>query len=399
MNPFKPPNQFHSHHRPPLRIADILLLDEEEEEEEGYGGGDSEELLVMGQVSEADSAGIGCSTPRRIAERLLSGLRRGKVKRVKEGNREKMESRGDRRAQVTCSTNGVNGGRFVGSRKETTAAAQSGQCNRRESNGNLGAGDCLLYLVAASKNELDKMEQMRTQLDTLIQDVKEVLQKKDVGIIPDCNKPPQEQKNEVFSCSIGEQVEVDRDFGGEMSHQVVESDDYPLQEDSSSVTVGDRSFKCEMGKGDESLEGMEKLVAELEVELERLEIQLDVENLSEQPEQQRIRITNDDTASSKTQSISSGEVIDPVTEPRATDSHEQCGIPPHELERKLHELLESRQQEQIRELEAALESVKRKLRDKEMEVAWWKDTAKIMAQRAKEPSQLTSRHAPNLLSP
>lgn len=55
-------------------------------------------------------------------------------------------------------------------------------------------------------------------------------------------------------------------------------------------------------------------------------------------------------------------------------------LPPQELERRLHEVLEARQQEQIRELEAALESARHKLREKDLEISRWKDTAKFLSQ-------------------
>ena len=50
------------------------------------------------------------------------------------------------------------------------------------------------------------------------------------------------------------------------------------------------------------------------------------------------------------------------------DGHEYHGVCAHELERKLHELLEMRQQEKIAELESALERAEKNLREKEIEL-------------------------------
>lgn len=77
---------------------------------------------------------------------------------------------------------------------------------------------------------------------------------------------------------------------------------------------------------------------------------------------------------------SSSASVGEVTDPREVPADFQCGVPPVELERKLHELLESRQQEQIEELKAALRRAERKLREKEKEISWWKDTALVISQ-------------------
>jgi hypothetical protein len=55
------------------------------------------------------------------------------------------------------------------------------------------------------------------------------------------------------------------------------------------------------------------------------------------------------------------------------------GVAPLQLERKLHQVLEARQQERIKELEDALECAEHKLHDKEIEVSWWKHTAALIS--------------------
>ncbi|KAF9612544.1 hypothetical protein IFM89_001411 [Coptis chinensis] len=70
---------------------------------------------------------------------------------------------------------------------------------------------------------------------------------------------------------------------------------------------------------------------------------------------------------------------------------EYGGVSPKELERRLHELLEERQRKRIRELECALEHTKKKLLEKEMEVTWWKDTARLISLHASEANSSLSR--------
>ncbi|KAG2319506.1 hypothetical protein Bca52824_012719 [Brassica carinata] len=55
--------------------------------------------------------------------------------------------------------------------------------------------------------------------------------------------------------------------------------------------------------------------------------------------------------------------------------------------RKLHEQLETRQQEELQKLETALSRVERRLQEKEMEVSRWKDAACLLAQRVPESSR------------
>ncbi|VAI56031.1 unnamed protein product [Triticum turgidum subsp. durum] len=67
------------------------------------------------------------------------------------------------------------------------------------------------------------------------------------------------------------------------------------------------------------------------------------------------------------------------------DGHEEEergdeGVPAVELERRLQELLHRRSRERIEELEASLRRAERKVMEKEMEARLWKDTAKLALQ-------------------
>lgn len=54
------------------------------------------------------------------------------------------------------------------------------------------------------------------------------------------------------------------------------------------------------------------------------------------------------------------------------------GVCPLELERRLHELLEMRQEERIKALESALQCAMEKLHENQRELSWWKDTARLV---------------------
>ncbi|KAH7574055.1 hypothetical protein ACOSP7_008042 [Xanthoceras sorbifolium] len=334
-----------------LRIADVLLMEEEEEEvEAGFPGMDG-----CGGRRGSDSGG-GCVG---IVSRCLSRFRRAKAKRVSVEN-------------GRSSTNLLNGGDLV----STTGpeSDRSAEC-RREASFNLGIGCYLLHLIASSKKELDKMTELRSQMETLLRNVKEELQMKDALVNP-CDT------NDIYAYSTSDVIEE------------LESNDHSSSLNRTTSHVSPRSLTIKVC--DQSLmcdrpipEGMDRLEAELEAELERLQLHLDREKLLQHIEQEREEETVEDTASAS-QSLSSGEVIDPVIDPQEACHEVDCGVPPYELERRLHEVQEARQQEQIRELEAALECARYKLREKEMEISWWKDTARLMSKHVARPPRFLS---------
>lgn len=90
-------------------------------------------------------------------------------------------------------------------------------------------------------------------------------------------------------------------------------------------------------------------------------------------------------SSTKSHSTNFGEII---------DDHEPSddlsfGVHPIELERRLHELLETRLEERVTDLEYALECTKQKVVEKETEITWWKDTARLILQHIPETSRFT----------
>ena len=64
------------------------------------------------------------------------------------------------------------------------------------------------------------------------------------------------------------------------------------------------------------------------------------------------------------------------------------GVSARALERRLHELLQKRQQDRIVELESALDSAQRRLHEKEREVVWWRDAAKLVSHRRDESRRI-----------
>lgn len=154
-----------------------------------------------------------------------------------------------------------------------------GQC-RKDTSFNLGLGCSLLYLIAASKNELTKMVELRTEMETLLQNVKKELQRKDALC-----KPFESIDTLAYSTTDAQEGS---NFSSRLSLQS-QTTSYILQ-DSETIMVHDQPLKSNTHQREEYEEGMDELEAELEAELERLQVHLDRDNSLKHPQQQRIKV-------------------------------------------------------------------------------------------------------------
>ncbi|KAI4379865.1 hypothetical protein MLD38_006108 [Melastoma candidum] len=242
----------------------------------------------------------------------------------------------------------------------------------KESAVNLGVACSLFYLAAASKNELEKMKELRIEMRAFLQEIKAELNRKHHA----------------------------REPGGEVV--VVESPRSCLTDAVTTVNCSSRRTPFVVaeeesivrdrpsGSGEtrqDCIREMEWLEAELEAELARLQLHLDPDIPSEQgPEYHAAEvgfgeIQAEDLDRATSGRTSMGEGMNPLD---VGDPESQGGVPAIELERKLHELLQSRQEERIKELETALECYKHELHDTDRELSWWRDTAMMLSQYAKE---------------
>ncbi|XP_030951251.1 protein POLAR LOCALIZATION DURING ASYMMETRIC DIVISION AND REDISTRIBUTION-like [Quercus lobata] len=373
-------NKFKNQH---LRIADILADD------------DDGEYFVR-------DIGMECWSPRRIVARWLAAVwRRNKESSIvnvvppRKTEEEEEEEKENEPLRTRGSVDGLEG------HPGSSLSSSERQC-REDASFNLGLGCSLLYLIAASKNELTKMVELRKEVEMLLQNVKVELQRKDVLCKPF-------ESNDTIAYSTTD-IQEGSNSNSRISLQS-QTTSHVLQ-DSESIMVHDQLLISNHHQKEEHVEGMDELEAELVAELELLQIHLDRENSTKHPQQQRIK----DTASVRGRSLSFGEVIDPQKggtemeygvppteleiglhellearqQERVEDTEMEYGVPPTELEIRLHELLEARQQERVEELEAALECTIHKLREKEIEVSWWKDTARLISQHVPGPSRFSS---------
>ncbi|XP_037450394.1 protein POLAR LOCALIZATION DURING ASYMMETRIC DIVISION AND REDISTRIBUTION-like [Triticum dicoccoides] len=251
----------------------------------------------------------------------------------------------------------------------------------------LGAG--LVLLLSRGAVELSRMSELRAQMERLVMDVRAEARGSSRSDVSDGHADD--------GASVVKERIVFADAGG--------GEDASLSRGSR-----DAASACgDAGVGNAAA-AMDQMEAELEAELTRLQLDSDDDD-----EEECVRPRQDHQLESEAKSDISSESgslacvhIDGVLGDAARDCKEHeyneeeeeeedeevkeskpChgGVPARVLERRLHELLQSRHEQRIAELETELQRAQRKLRDKEREVSRWRDTAKLVS-RHKDESRL-----------
>ncbi|KAK9101822.1 hypothetical protein Sjap_019076 [Stephania japonica] len=250
---------------------------------------------------------------------------------------------------------GLAGLENVNSRTDQTLALASGR--DMEVPFNVGVAFGLMYLIAAYKSEFNKMTELKAQIEVLAQDVRN-------GVFT---------KEGTASTSTPPQTNTDLSF--------------PV------VHNNQKHSAAEMEE--EELIGADKMEAELELEFEHLQLNFKSEDydLKQQNNEMPVIDHSGNVAAETIVGASDdGELIeiDKIHEGEYTCNYEG-GVSPRELERRLHVVLEKRQQERIAELEYALECAEKRLHQKEIEASWWKDTASLISQHISCKSEYLSK--------
>ncbi|KAL1208987.1 Protein POLAR-like 1 [Cardamine amara subsp. amara] len=275
----------------------------------------------------------------------------------------------------------------VGEFSDSTPRTIHPELQRREYLFSIGVSCYLLHLIATGREEINKIVELRNDLDKFLEYRKEDLKRKhqefaelrnDIEKFLEYHNNELRRKQQKF---LSGQQELSETSPYSTTSDVVDgpessTDHYyspQIVEMTSSCVGGEGSLKHYVFKPSEYFGGeMDQLEAELEAEFKLLQIgqSSKLNEVSEKSEED-------------SQGIRCGHMCSGPVE-------EQQGVCPYELERRLHELMETRQEEEIKELEIALEDAKQKLHLKETEASWWKDTAYIVSERIPEPSRITS---------
>ncbi|XP_020089745.1 protein POLAR LOCALIZATION DURING ASYMMETRIC DIVISION AND REDISTRIBUTION-like [Ananas comosus] len=238
----------------------------------------------------------------------------------------------------------------------------------------LGIGVSLVFLLTKSATELNKITELRRQIEMLLVDIKNQMRKKNVSFsIEESNNAPMTGSSSFGNINRGDSVDYQENGSSRCLESVHCAFNPSTNPNCGSIRVNQSSI------------GMDQIEAELEVELELLQFSLNAKNSVQLPPHGESEPENGKSNLSESLSWSCGDDSE-VKEQKAEEKESipNCGVSAHELERRLHELLETRQQERIRELESALACAENNLREKEREIYWWRDTARLVSQHKDE---------------
>ncbi|RLN12246.1 hypothetical protein C2845_PM09G19990 [Panicum miliaceum] len=211
----------------------------------------------------------------------------------------------------------------------------------------LGVGLSLVFLLAKTSDEFNKMVKVRAEMEALLKEIRdEVRNNKDRH--DDAPKASNRESTTSSCVTDGN----DRSSSARMEYQA-----------GTSSGVEPASYEKSFQDGG-CCARMDVLEEEFHAELGMLKVNYGSETPSFLPEEEEHYSEEDDDDDD--------------------DNAYYNGVPAVELERRLHELLHERNRDRIEELEAALRRAEQKLVEKEMEVSLWKDTAKLALRQDNE---------------
>ncbi|TKY55028.1 hypothetical protein E2542_SST19442 [Spatholobus suberectus] len=195
---------------------------------------------------------------------------------------------------------------------------------------------------------MDKLRELLKQTENLVQDLQEELEMKDSMRV-----------KELHNENYGSQGTCDHSF----CNKELNGFSPEKHKDNSPITDCKKSYDQ---KEEESSESMSKIEAELEAELERLGLNMN-ESSPEGPLSELVELDPDFVAD-----FAQGELQTDVHSKLNEDASDTMipvnyAVSPHELRLRLHEVIQSRLEERVQELEIALENSQRKLRFMESE--------------------------------
>ncbi|CAH8357415.1 unnamed protein product [Eruca vesicaria subsp. sativa] len=270
-------------------------------------------------------------------------------------------------------------------RRQFSDSPPRNELQRSEFLFSIGVSCYLLHLIATGREEVHKIVDLRNDLEKLLECQNDEMRRKHQEFIK--IRDNIEKLLEFHNDEMSRKQELCETSVYSTTSDVVDGPEssidhyYSPQLLDTSLFVGrEGSLKHYVCKGgDEDFGGeMDQLEAELEAEFELLQIGQD--HYGNYPKlKDQVPENSEDSEGMMFRHMSSGPVLE-----------EQQGVCPYELERRLHELMETRQEEEINELQSALEDAKKRLHVKEAEASWWKDTAYIVSEHIPKPSRITS---------
>ncbi|XP_022137595.1 uncharacterized protein LOC111009000 [Momordica charantia] len=218
----------------------------------------------------------------------------------------------------------------------------------------------IIYSFLSSKREVYKLEELLKQTEYLVQDLQEELEMKDSLKLKELTHDNCESEY-TFSNAFSEKTED----GSSPKHVM----DY---------TVNFNTEELYEHKAVESSESMSRIEAELEAELERLGLNINTQGVERFPDEDELdpEFVEDFAEGELRNDMINGQTS-ARTKPNeeASDSTAHSGnytVSPRELTLRLHDVIQSRLESRIKELESALQKNQRKLQliDTENKSSW-----------------------------
>ncbi|XP_073129555.1 protein POLARALIZATION DURING ASYMMETRIC DIVISION AND REDISTRIBUTION-like isoform X2 [Henckelia pumila] len=230
----------------------------------------------------------------------------------------------------------------------------------KEASFNIGVGFGLMFLIAASRNELNKTVNLHKQMQMLLQSFRTEFENNKV-------------KEHCFGSTMTPSFPNPSDVREISYVENTISSHYLTSHNFESPEINFSSGQHRQ----ENSRGMDRIGDELEAELDLLQLRIDTELPSKYSKQQHSEMNVEDSAPEMSLTTSFEDIGKQPYQLMMCNQDQSYGIDPLELERRLHQVLEARQQEEINELIHQLEL-------KETELSWWKDTVRLISQHAEE---------------
>ncbi|KAK3156178.1 hypothetical protein QOZ80_2AG0103860 [Eleusine coracana subsp. coracana] len=268
----------------------------------------------------------------------------------KRGGRNRKEGGAKKTGAVDSSASGLS--------KPAETSTSSGSA---ETGGGMGLS--MLLLLARTCVELNRMAEVRAQMEALLKEIRdEAARMKKAGAEHDVARlTPTRTLNLQLSSSgfTSEDTDTNR------RHATASSS-------AEEIARQECESKPQLARDDElELEAAAEFEAELAWQRPTIECCTEQEDSDESSDDEFIELDGGRFGDFDREEI--GEEED-------SEEEEGGGVCAEELERRLHELQHQRDRERIQELESALRRAEQRLREKEMEARLWQDTATLALQ-------------------
>lgn len=216
----------------------------------------------------------------------------------------------------------------------------------------LGISMGLIASFLANMREVEKLRELLKQTENLVQDLQDELEMKDSVTVKELTRENSQLHERDHSTNDG-RVPYSYTFGENMKNSTKEDEKEP---------------HCV--KPDEGSESFSKIEAELEVELQRLGLNLDAPSI-EKRISDLLEVDPDSEADFAQGELTvvtingQAQAESESNEEKEGGSTSHCGnyaVSPRELSLRLHEVIQSRLEERVDQLETALQSSQRKLK-------------------------------------